>query len=324
MKKPDHDKTVSVALCTCNGEKYLRQQLDSLTQQSYLPAEVVICDDHSEDNTLLILKQFIEEAPFPTALRINKKRIGIVENFSQAISLCKGEYVAICDQDDLWIPERIKLGLAAMAEAEKMYGTNIPFLIHSDLKVIDNDGKLLAPSYMKMRRIRHYDQEALRKLMLQNFVTGCTVLLNRPLVELALPIPGEAYMHDWWLALVAAAAGKIIYLEQPTVFYRQHSSNVIGVNRFFSSVNVKLVLDINRMEENLAKIIRQVDAAFGHLVSSPGSFELSLFQAYFDSLSRGGLRSVYLSCKNNFKMQGLIRNLYYYNLLLKGGYRKYL
>ena len=311
---------ISIALCTCEGSFFLPEQLESLMEQSLLPGELVVSDDASTDGTVQLLEAFTEKAPFEVKLVQNETRLGAVQNFNQALGLCRGRYVALCDQDDTWLPGRLESSLQAMEEAEKQWGSKMPLLVHSDLKVVDAGGEVVNSSFMKMRKIRHIERQPLSKLLAQNFVTGNTVLINRPLLEAALPVAGDAIMHDWWLALVAAALGKIVFIEEPTVLYRQHSQNVIGANDFFSPGNLKRAIFYKNMEEEIAAIIKQTEALQGHLVRFGELKHLGWLEEYLHSLTNGGLPAAITARRFGVLKQGAARNIIYLLLLLKGGY----
>jgi len=324
MKLQIEEKTISIALCTYEGAFFLEQQLDSLKKQSISFLELVICDDASTDATASIIKAFSKMAPFPVRIYRNEKQIGAVQNFSRAISLCQGKYIALCDQDDIWFPDKLAITFQAMKEAEEKFGSQFPLLVHSDLTVIDTAGKVIVPSFMKLRRIRHFDEENLKWLLAQNFVTGNTVLMNRPLVEVALPIPAGAMMHDWWLALVAAAVGKIVYIDRPMVLYRQHASNMIGAGGFFTLENAGRILDINARERELAASIGQVMALADHLVKINGHKIPDWLNGFLSGVTQEGLKAFQAPGRYGVGKQGLIRNIIYRLLLLKGGFLKYL
>ena len=131
-----------------------------------------------------------------------------------------------------------------MAEVEARRGPSVPVLVHTDLRLVDKTLAVLKPSFAAYQRIRPGVAEPLANLLLQNFVTGCTVAANRSLVRMACPLPREAIMHDWWLALCAAAAGEIAYLRTPTVSYRQHSANVVGARGFWRAIRHHLCAGI--------------------------------------------------------------------------------
>jgi glycosyltransferase involved in cell wall biosynthesis len=215
MKK----KLVSVAVATWNGSKFLRKQLDSLFNQTYRNLEVVVADDNSEDSTLCILEEYKKKAGLSYV--VNSKRLGVVRNFERVLSLCKGDYIAFCDQDDIWFPKKVETLVSEIGDYS---------LICSDAKLIDENDKVFAESFHRYSNIEvPKDKEYFYHLVFHNFVTGCTALLKKELLDVALPIPdGEKY-HDWWFALAASKYGGIKYLRDQLVFYRQHSSNDTGI-----------------------------------------------------------------------------------------------
>jgi rhamnosyltransferase len=136
-------------------------------------------------------------------------------------------YVALSDQDDVWRADKLEHELALLRAHEASAGPGHPTLVHSDLAVVDCDLHPIHPSYLRYQRLQHVAHDPLRRLLLQNFVTGCTVVLNRALLEVATPVP-PVVMHDWWLAQCAAALGTVLFLPEPTVLYRQHGANTLG------------------------------------------------------------------------------------------------
>jgi glycosyltransferase involved in cell wall biosynthesis len=315
---------ISIGLCSHQGANYLYEQLESITNQNLLPMEVVICDDASSDLTIKIIKNFSKRASCSYRLYQNEKCLGTLQNFSKVISLCKADYIALCDQDDIWLSDKLAITFQAMKEAEEKFGSLLPLLIHTDLAIIDAGGKVIASSFMRLRRLRPRDDEPLPKLLAQNFVTGSTVLINRPLAEAALPIPEEAMMHDWWLALVAAATGKIIYIDRPKVLYRQHETNVIGAGGFFSLESLKRLSDVESREKELAASIKQAIALKDHLKQRTDYQVPAPLLDFLNGVTLGGLKAIKTVKRCGVGKHGLIRNTFYKLLLLKGGYLEYL
>ena len=256
---------LSIALCTYNGALFLEEQLNSLAGQTYKPNELIICDDGSSDDTLKLAKKFADTAPFEVTIIENKTAVGPAQNFSQAILACSGDYVALCDQDDVWGTQKLELILKKMKEIEVRLGSDVPLLVHSDLIVTDEKLQPVFFSMMEQQHIRNETdmQNAQRVLSIQNYVTGCTVLINRALVESACPIPTNAVMHDWWLALIAASKGYIGFVEQPLVYYRQHKSNTVGAVMNRPLKIIRDIFDIGKTRDKLLKIMLQDDAAVG-------------------------------------------------------------
>jgi len=234
------DEPVSILLATCNGAPFVREQIESIRSQSVTDWTLLIRDDGSTDGTPDILREFAGSDSRIVIVNDAHGRLGAAGNFSmlaaRALAGPPGP-VLFADQDDVWFPAKIERTLAALRSAEAARPPNTPILVHSDLTLIDRQGQPLHDSFMRFQRIRHEGTHVLRTLLVQNFVTGCTVMVNRPLLELAIPMPADAMMHDWWLALCAAACGSIEFIEKPTVAYRRHGANVMTVRGFWRTMN---------------------------------------------------------------------------------------
>lgn len=251
---------VSVVLATFNGAAYLREQLESILDQTWQDIEIVAYDDGSTDGTLSILEQYPQVRTYRA-----EERGGVVVNFQRGISRATGRYVAFCDQDDIWLKNRLEASVTAMQQLERARGSDTPILVHSDLCVVDKDLRTMAPSFYRSIG-RDPGRYSFGRLLVQGAVTGSTCLMNRPLIGLAFPIPETAMMHDWWVALVAKVFGEIGYIDCPTVLYRQHGRNVIGGTRKKDPLThrfmrfAKLQTSNERYRRNFVGRIRQAAA----------------------------------------------------------------
>lgn len=245
--------TVSVALCTCDGARYLRAQLDSLARQTRLPDELVACDDISTDETVRILEQFAETAPFPMRVTVNETRLGPAANFAKAAGQCSGDIVLFCDQDDIWHENKVELEAETMVEAERECGADMPILVHGDLEVVDEDLAPLHPSFMRLMhpKFRYFDMSY---MLGDNVAVGCTTAVNRALLDIALPLPEQALMHDWWFAQCATCCGRILYIDRPLMQYRQHPANQIGASAWLSRLGVALRSPRRRWRTSLSSL----------------------------------------------------------------------
>ena len=232
---------VSVALCTHNGVRFIGEQIQSICQQSTLPTQIVVSDDASGDNCVELIQSAIadwekkqpqEQPKKLLQLHIfrNSVPLKVTKNFEQAVLACTGDLIALCDQDDIWHPER----LARMtAEFEQRPGL---LLLHSNAQLIDGDGLGLPGSLFDALEVQPFElqwihqQRAFDVLLRRNLVTGATTVFRRSLLKFALPFPKE-WLHDEWLAMVAAAMAGLDVLEDPLIDYRQHASNQIGARR---------------------------------------------------------------------------------------------
>lgn len=318
------NKNISIALCTYNGAAYLAEQLASLAQQSHKPFEVVVCDDCSVDDTVKIVNDFKNRVGFIVRIYENTEKLGVVKNFARAISLCRGDYIAIADQDDYWVPDKIELKLKAMKKAEERYGSTTPILIHSDLKVVDGSGDLIAKSYRRRYQLQFLQKEPLRNLLVQNYVTGCTTLVNQALVEKALPIPKQALMHDWWLAQIAAASGKIVSLDKTLVIYRQHDINVVGSRDYYSLPNVRRLSAVDSIEMTIAGSVRQSLTLIARLEDMAGFKAPSYAVNFLDAAQKSGCKAAFLALRHRIRKYPFAGNIVFLLLLLKSGYIKFL
>jgi hypothetical protein len=221
---------ISVALCVYNGERFLRAQLDSIARQSRLPDEVVICDDASSDGSWALVEGFAAAAPFPVHAHRGTANVGSTRNFARAIALCRGDVIALCDQDDVWLED--KLARIATAFARRPQTT----MAFADAILVDEnlapEGRTLwqAVGFGRGRQRRAAGGAALIELLKGNFVTGATMAIAASTRDVALPIPElGGLLHDGWLALVAAALGPVEPIAAPGIRYRLHARQQVGV-----------------------------------------------------------------------------------------------
>lgn len=210
------DALVSVVIATYNGERYLQQQLDSIYSQTYSNLEVVVTDDCSKDKTVEILELYRNK--YGLKYSINEENLGYVKNFERAASLCSGDYIAFCDQDDIFLPDKIETLVREIGEYS---------LIYSDATLIDCNGKEFAQSYMRYVNFPMLTGKPFRELLFSCFIRGFQMLFTRDLLRAALPMP-DRVTHDDWFSILAAKRGGIRYLDRPLAQYRQHGRNVTG------------------------------------------------------------------------------------------------
>ena len=219
---------ISVALATYNGEKYLGEMLDSIEAQDYPHLELVIADDASTDAT----PRLLEQRPWRRSCKRlqTSDRLGVIGNFGRAIAACSADYVAFADQDDLWREDKLSRMLARLQTLEQQHGKETPLLVFSDLALIDEQRAPLADSFFThAKKSPHCTR--LEDFLVSNHVPGCAMLVNRALIQRAMPVPLTFHMHDWWFIMVAAAFGAIDYVDEPLIQYRQHTNNTVGVRR---------------------------------------------------------------------------------------------
>lgn len=221
------NNSFEVVLPTYNGEAYLEQQIASIYAQTVCPRRLLVRDDGSSDNTVELLGRLQEHYGSWLEVLPTERHMGCIANINCLLEFTTSDYVALADQDDVWLPYKVELSLDKLRQMEADQGSTTPLLVHSDLKLVDANGNFMGCTYWQ-KQCLDPSRTNPRDLALTNVVTGCTVVMNRALLKKALPIPPEALMHDWWLALVASLVGKISYVTEPTVLYRQHGRNLLG------------------------------------------------------------------------------------------------
>lgn len=230
-----------IVLATYNGARFLPAQLASIQAQTVTAWTLLVRDDGSTDNTTELVRAAAHLDPRIELVDGDRPgHAGVVGNFGRlaALALERGaSHVFLADQDDVWAPDKMARLLEAMTAAEARRGVDCPVLAHSDLRLIDGDSRAVADSFMRFQRIRHEERDPLRMLLVQNFVTGCATAVNRALLSFATPVPDGVPMHDWWLAICAAATGELVFITEPTIDYRRHGANTVAVRGFWRTLN---------------------------------------------------------------------------------------
>ncbi len=218
-------------LAAWNGSAYLPALLDSLCAQTDPDFTVVMQDDGSTDDTPCLLQEMAARDSRFILGSEQGQHLGAAGNFLSLVRQAEADYFLLCDQDDVWEPEKIALLKQEMLSLESRYGTGTPLLVHSDCSLIDENGALIGESFF---RRQGWDPAAvtLPRLLVQNNVTGCTLIMNEALRKLVAghARAKELFMHDWFIALTAAAFGRISFMDRPLTRYRQHGDNTIGAS----------------------------------------------------------------------------------------------
>ncbi len=231
------DRTLEILMAVYNGEAFLPEQLDSILCQSDGRWRLTISDDGSTDGSGAIIDDYVRRYPDRIARYHSGRRFGNArDHFFYLMARCDADYMLFCDQDDVWYPDKVLKTRKALEDAETEWGRDMPVLVFSDQTPTDAELKPLAPSLMRYQGqyFSHFDY---RSLLMQNVVTGGAMGVNKALVRLAGgrgDTPG-IIMHDWWLAVVAARFGKIIYIDEPLGVYRQHGENAVGAKNVGSA-----------------------------------------------------------------------------------------
>lgn len=259
---------VDILLATYNGELYIRELLESLISQTYKDINVIISDDGSTDSTVDIIDEYKNVYDFINLVNINKQG-GVVKNFNKALSFSKSNYIMFCDQDDVWFPEKIERSLNAIVSYEKEQ-PGVGVLIFTDLELVDEKLSTLNNSFYLSSKLNPEYNLDYRYLHWRSTVYGCTCIFNKALIKISDRVPTDFPMHDHYYALLAATYGLIGYLDEPTIYYRQHKKNVVGGA---SKSSFKKLLNFHALLKSMGTVQKKTISINNHF----GSMDLNLF-----------------------------------------------
>lgn len=242
---------IAILMATYNGEKYICQQIDSILSQTCKDWELYIHDDGSTDNTIAAVESYVEKYPDKIHLIDGKSTGGAKYNFFYMFGQVEAPYYMTCDQDDVWLEKKIELTYDKMLTIEDK--ADIPCLVYTELRVVDSELNTIADTMSEYQSLDCH-KRTINQFILQNSVTGCTMMINRALRDKMLHITDidNTIMHDWWAALVAAQFGKTAFIDEPTILYRQHGDNslgALGINKL--SYIVRRVWQKKQIQESL-------------------------------------------------------------------------
>jgi glycosyltransferase involved in cell wall biosynthesis len=299
---------ISILLASYNGGEFLAQQIESILNQSVREFVLHICDDCSTDSSWAVIERYAQKYPEKIKARQNSQNSGGAKwNFMRMMIAHKDDYVMLSDQDDVWLPDKIEKTLGKMFMLENRWGHRTPALVHSDLRVVDRNLAVLAPSYRELTKA-DFDRTSLPALLAQNTLTGCTALYNRALADCLFRMPDDLVMHDWYLMLTAAAFGKIGRVDDATVLYRQHGRNVVGAKPVRKlSYKIKKLSGGREIKAALCGTYRQAGAfldVFGERLTPAQIAVLKAYRAIPAQNKFGRWRTV---CRQGILKNGLAR-----------------
>lgn len=300
-------KKVAILLATYNGERYIKEQIESLLAQSYDAWELYIHDDDSSDGTVRIIREYTSNYPERIKIIESPSTGGAKNNFFLLMKSVDAPYIMFCDQDDVWQKDKIEKSIKCIKDVENDIGADKPALVFTDLKVVDKDLNVLADSMNATQKLDPGKTE-FKDIMIQNNVTGCTMMINKACVLKASLIKeyDKVIMHDWWCALVAARYGRLAYIPETLILYRQHGSNSVGAKDVSKISYIVDRLKNNRqVSDNLAATREQARA----FAKTFGLGRTDLATIYADLGRRNKIERIYFYLKNGVLKSGLVRNL---------------
>lgn len=308
--------TIEVLLATYNSERYLREQIDSIIGQDCDNWKLLIRDGGSSDRTLDIIQEYGSKYPELIRFIPSSGRFSAIENFSALLEASTALYVMFADHDDLWLNNKISNSLTEMKKSEKFFGSDTPLLVFTDMYIVDENLNRLSCSYFKYQKINPL-RTSLNYLLIQNIPNACTMLINRQLINLVERIPSTAVMHDHWLCLTAKVFGEIVYLNEPSLYYRQHKNNIFGAQKY----GTKYLSDrfISGKKELRERFFRNVDQASTFLNTYGARIPLEqakMMEDFAHLKNYSGIKACSTLIKHKILKHGIMRNLGMFYILL--------
>ena len=297
---------ITVLLAVYCGEKYLSEQIDSILNQTISDIKIVIRDDGSTDSSPQIIEKYANKYPERISVLKGYPTGSAAANFAEMLKAVDDDYIMFADQDDVWFENKVQKTFDTMLKAESGQSDK-PILVHSNLTVADEKLNVISKSFFNYQKIEQIDL-SLNRLLVQNYVTGCTVMINRALKNKAIPIPSGVAMHDWWLALAAATFGEIITIKTPLAYYRQHENNQVGAKAGSGiSFLVRKIKNIGTVRENYDATYRQANLllkAYGDILPAE---KVKMISDYANMKDASRIMKIRMINKYNFKKNTILR-----------------
>ncbi len=302
---------LQIALATHNGGRFLPALLRSLEAQTVQNFRLLVADDGSTDDTLELLEALRARRPGQVEiLRFEHPAGGASANFARLIDRLDCDYAMFCDQDDVWLPHKVAVSLERIQALEGEIGPQAPIAVHTDLVITGSDLSRLHDSYWGYANLKPASN-SFRRLLLQNTMTGCASIVNRALYRLARPIPPDA-MYDGWIALTAAAFGRVEAIREAPILHRRHDANASTMDRWSSRLVLGRAVDTiagGTVRAGLNGMIQQVQAFHERFASRLAPQDAQAARAVATLWSQGRLERCVTAIRYGPLKTGVLRNL---------------
>lgn len=305
IKKYKCREKIAILMATFNGGKYISEQIDSILSQTFTGWELFIHDDGSEDNTIEIIRKYQNRYPDKIHILAGQKTGGSKQNFLFLLASVEAKYYMFSDQDDVWLKSKIAKTFDHMQVLEKK-SLNEPILVFTDLSVVNENLEMIDVKMSSYQSLK-MDHTTFHQLMMQNIVTGCTMMINQKCAELSLKCKdiNEMIMHDWWFALTASKFGIVSAVDEPLILYRQHSDNTVGAKNIHSKKYLEKRLKEKKDTKNsLFRTQKQAECFLvTYQIKDKAAEEYSQFPSY------SKIKKLYILFKYHLWKNNLVRNL---------------
>lgn len=308
-------KRVCILLASYQGEAYIQQQLTSLQQQTYQDWVAFIRDDQSTDNTQALIQAVAAEDSRFQIINDDLGNLGSNQNFAVLMYEAAQQdfdYIFFADQDDVWEKDKIEIQLAELEKLTEKFGSHTPLLTYCNLQVVDQTLQAIHTSFHHYQGLHHPRHFSLSHLIGQNIVTGCAMAINRSLLRCCLPVPQEALVHDWWIAIFAAALGEVSYTSRSLIKYRQHAHNQVGTTRISPQLLTqpeKLKALFIKNSQNFIRSLTQARSVSYRLTHLRAYSQARCARSYASLLHQSLIGKIKALYTYKFQRQGKIRKL---------------
>lgn len=311
------NQKVAILMATYNGEKYISEQINSILRQTYEDWVLYISDDGSDDKTIQIIEAYIKKYQSKIKLINVGGRRGAKDNFTYLIhQIEEYSYYMFCDQDDVWLENKIEKELELMLILEKKNGVEKPILVFSDMMVVNESLDVIDNSFLHYSNLTWEDNDLFVRYVIHNYTAGCCMLCNKRLIELSAPIPQKITMHDYWISLIAASMGVIEFIDQPLNLYRQHDNNAIGAQKWIitnlrKSFNPNNIEKLRKEKKEKLDMVMVIYDRYGYILSDDSKNTIRYICNFLKNSSIVMIWQINRKYKLNLAMN------YFFMLLLK-------
>ncbi len=304
-------KSVNIILSTYNGEKYLGILLESILNNNYPKFTLNVCDDGSSDSTEAIVMEYQEKYPEKIRFFKNEKNLGSTMSFLKNLKMINkqysSDYYMFCDQDDVWLNDKITLAVRSIKRLEHRRGAFRPAMVFFDAIIVNDDLEYISRSFYRTNRLKVHKTD-IGRMLIENKCIGCTMLMNRALVSMVDKLGNEIRYHDWWIALIASSFGVLKYNRVPTILYRQHADNQVGQTEYGSYVK-KRASDSDDIKRRLEETFDQAEFFLKVYSDRLPKIKRKRIERFVKIRSAGFFRRRFMIIKNRFFKSGFLRNV---------------
>lgn len=302
------ENKVDILIAAYNSEKYIEEQINSILKQTYKNIHIIAADDLSTDNTFNILTRYKNQYNNIDTYK-NNENLGVKKNFLNLIQNSKSDYIMLSDHDDVWFEDKVELSMNKIIELEKIYGETKPILVFSDKIITDRKLNIIHNSHSKMENFNTNDF-SINKILTQNVISGCTVIINKALINMVKNTDKFMIMHDYWLALIASAFGVIEYINKPLMYYRQHESNEIGGKNYSIKYMINNALKgKEKLRNTFMNNINQAESFYKIYCELMDNKTKDIFQNFISLKNKRNIDFIKTIYKYKFLKSGTVKNI---------------